>query len=142
MVEAALITLILGDADLASALGGRVQSATEPLAAGTATRLPRATYQRISTRRQQSNDGPIGLAHARLDVNVWASKPIEAATIAGRLRRLLDGFAGAVATPGGRTIDVRQVAVVDEQAGAGDAAGGSQSPTQRVRLELLVAYAE
>ena len=145
MIESALVTLIQQDADLAKRLGGRVQPATDPTPRDGAGRreLPRLTYQRVGTPRTRTNDGPAGIASARVDVKVWADTLLAAKELAGRVRVLLDGLSRPVTTMGGRRVDVRSMAVTDEhdvRGAASDDAG--EKPPQGVLMELRAQWVE
>jgi len=56
--------------------------------------LPAITYQRLSTPRVNSHDGPSGLAFPRFQINTWAETYAAAKTLADEIRAALDGTTG------------------------------------------------
>ena len=140
MVEPAIVSLLAADADLTAKLGGRIYPANDPASSGAAR--PRLTYQRISSRRTNSNDGPTRIVTARYDLQLWANEYPQAKALADKVRLLLDGRKGTVVDLGGRAHDVRSMSVTDEQDRQGDAAEGDAKPAQGVRLELRIQYRE
>lgn len=141
MIEAVIVTKAIQDTDLDALIAKRITPATDPVDKK-GTVLPRITYQRISTKRMQSNDGPTGLSSARVDLNLYAETYDQVQQLAEHVRRIFDGFAGEAITQGGRAVKVASTAVIDQDDQPGDHAPGDQKPTQRIRLELRVQWHE
>lgn len=69
-------------------VGGRVYPLILP---GPEPSLPALVYQRISTSKEHSHDGP-GLQTARFTISVWAETYSEARAVAHRVSERLDGW--------------------------------------------------
>lgn len=93
MIEKAINALLRADATVNGLVGGRISPAGAPQ--GTA--YPYLIYQRISTERVRSTEGPSQLAAARIQVTVYdgrdgAEVALSVAAIAEAVRQALDGF--------------------------------------------------
>lgn len=86
MIEKALVELAEG-----------VVARVYPVLLVQSPELPAVVYQRISTVRDHSHDGPVGLVSARFQFSCWAESYAEAKALAADLRVALDGFKGTVA---------------------------------------------
>lgn len=58
--------------------------------------LDALTYQRISGVREESQEGPSGLAHPRLQFDCWSKTYPGAKRLAEALRLTIDGFTGSM----------------------------------------------
>ena len=112
-IEQALRQFIVDDPAISALIGTRFYSMTVPQKAQT----PYGRYQRVSSPRVSSHDGPTGLAHPRFQID-WVTtseavsvdaygKVVEIAIVA---RRVLDGFRGMM-----NTVRVHLIALEDER---------------------------
>jgi hypothetical protein len=91
--ELAVYTLLKDAAGVAALVAGRVY----PLQAPQNATAPFIVYQRISSRRVRSVDGPSGLAQPRIQVDAYAATYAGAKALASAIRTALDGYRGTVA---------------------------------------------
>lgn len=129
-VEEALFARLTGTAAVAALVAARVY----PLVAPQAAARPFVTYQRISTSRVASLDGPSGLARVRYQLDVWADDDAGARALAREVRLALDGYSGDGAA-GDRVI---QSVVADDERDFFDEA----SRTFRVSADFIIWHAE
>lgn len=90
-METDLRTFLLGDATLASAVGG---TRIYPLAIPQGGTIPAIVYQRIVTDRGYAHDGQIPLAVPRVQLSVWANTPTAAWSLAELVIDRLTGYSG------------------------------------------------
>jgi len=84
-IEAALTAAVTGDATVSGLIGTRFF-----IAGGAQGKVyPYATYQRISTAGAEYLDGDANLEWPRFQIDVWASKALEALEIAEAIRAFL-----------------------------------------------------
>jgi len=100
-IESGLRDLLTGDAAVSALVGRRVFPAPAPQD----TAWPFVTWQRISGLRDQTLDGPSGMALPVFQIDIWcdsreqlqgASSYMPARAIADAVRRLLDGYTGMI----------------------------------------------
>lgn len=133
-VEAAIVTLLTGDtAGVNALIAGRIAAAAMPQGLA----RPNVVYQRIGTRRRYSNDGPTGLARARLQVSCYADTPKAAKQLAAAVREVLDGYSGTV---GGCTIQA--LFLDDERDAPQPPATGRDLGVFGVQFDALIHYDE
>ena len=92
-----------------AALKALVASRIYPEAAPAAAKKPYLVYQRITTDRDRTMDGPNGLATPRMQVTCWAATYAGAIALAGAVADAIDGHSGDL---GGQA--VQAVSVMDE----------------------------
>lgn len=85
-----LRALLLSDAGLSAACGGRVHWQTAPQGGA----LPVLVLNRVSVVPAYTFGGEDALRSTRVQIDVWARTYAEAADIAATLRGLLSGFSG------------------------------------------------
>lgn len=56
--------------------------------------FPLVLYSRVSTRRDATHSGPVGLAEPRIQLDVWAQDPDTADAVAEQVRLAFHGFRG------------------------------------------------
>ncbi len=98
MIELALAAFLRADPQVGNLTGGRV----EPFRAAQGAAFPRLTYQRVSTTRVRSNDGPCHLATARIQLDCWGEGPDgydDAKLLADKVRKARGGAAGRPVDP-------------------------------------------
>lgn len=93
MVEKGIVALLLADAAVTAMVGTRVEPA------GTAQTLarPNIVYQRVTTNRLYSQDGPAGSGDARVQLSIWADTYATVKDLADKVRTALEGYRGTVA---------------------------------------------
>lgn len=89
-LESELRTFTIADAAVAAQVGARMHSMKLPQ---TPT-LPAIVFQRIDTRREGELAGPDQLPRPRMQLRCWAASPSLAGSLAGAVRRRLDGYRG------------------------------------------------
>jgi len=117
VIDEALVQILTGDGAVAALVMDRVYPIVTPQGA----ELPAVVYQRISGPRDETMDGPSGLASPRYQFSCIGRGYGEMVAVAEAVRRALDGFRGDV---GGVHVDsilmlneFREfVAATDEQA--------------------------
>lgn len=72
--------------------------------------LPAIAFQRISTSRDRTADGPTGLVFARVQYDCWAPEFDQARAAAAAVRDALDGYAGQI-----DGVDVQLVEIDDDR---------------------------
>lgn len=108
MIEQALYAILSGHAGLSSLVDNRIY----PIVLPQGPLLPAVTYQRVSGEREETHDGPSGLARPRFQVSCWAqilpgvNAFDQARAVAEQVRLALDGYQG---TAGGVQIEVIQL---------------------------------
>lgn len=96
-VEVALVRRILDSAALTALLGAADQGCRlYPQTAPAGTERPYAVYRRISGASEQEMAAASGWAQARVQFDCYAVTHLAALEVAEALRRLFDGWAGAV----------------------------------------------
>ena len=105
-LEAAIVAKLKGDAGVKALVASRIYPNVAPKGARGGAYL---VYQRISTPRVRSMDGPSGLASPRLQLTCYGPTYAKAMALAEAVRLALDGYAGVT---GGVT--VQGVTVLDE----------------------------
>ena len=129
-LEGAIRSILLADAGVA-ALTTTVHSATDPQKSS----RPKLTYQRVTTRRDICNDGPLSLAVAVVQLDCWADTDIAAKGLAEATRKALAGYVGV-----NGEIDIKCCRITAEGDETSAPLPGAQSPVQRVRLEVTVNF--
>lgn len=108
--EQALMETVLGDTAVAAYLGDNMFNNYAP---PTVT-YPYVIYEQISGPRDQTFDGPSGLATIRVQINAFATTYLESRTVADVIRRKLDGFEGTVSLTGGGSCKILETKLIDE----------------------------
>ncbi len=98
MVEKAIVALLTEDTDVTALIGDRL----EPVLTSQTLSRPNVVYQRITTSRLRSQDGPEGTGDIRLQLSCYADTYAGAKTLADKVRLALDGYRGTAA---GITVD-------------------------------------
>lgn len=102
MIQQALFTILSAHPGLSALVGSRIY----PLILPQNPAYPALTYQRVSGPREQSHDGPSGLARPRFQVSCWHPDFDQAKAAAEQVRLALAGYRGIV---GGLEIEGIQV---------------------------------
>lgn len=128
----------LGDASVPSLVGPRIHPVGDPQPVA----RPKLTYQRIDTDRSAAsggltNDGPTGMAIARIQWNCLADTLIEAKQLATAVRRSLNGLAGTLSG-----IQVGQVRIDSEREDPTSIDPGQERAPQRISLDARVVFTE
>lgn len=112
VIEEAIKSLLVNDAGVNAIIGGRVHPQKLPQQPV----LPAISFQRITTDRVRSHDGPSGLAAPTFQFNCWASDTEsksgyqQAKDLVNALRLLIDGFRGV-----SQGVNIRAVFVEDDR---------------------------
>lgn len=85
-----LRTFLLTRPPVESAVGLRISP--EPIEQG--TRLPAISYFVIDSESGEDLQGAVGVAHTRIQIDVYAAKRIQANQIADEIRKAIQGFRG------------------------------------------------
>ena len=99
--------------------------------------LPAITYQRISSPRVRSHDGPSGLVFGRFQINAWAATWDAAAALAAEIQTALDNGIGTW-----DTTDVQMCDLDDEGDLEPVALEGASSFRHGIRQDYAIHYAE
>lgn len=92
-IEPAFVSYLTAYPGMTALIGDRMYPTNIPEGAT----LPLVTYQRISTPRLRSHNGPSGLAHPRFQFNCWGRSYDEASRVAQQLVFGIEGFRGLMA---------------------------------------------
>lgn len=92
MIETDLRAYLMAHPEVGPLVGNRIY----PLALPQSPALPAVTYQRISTTRTRTKDGPTGAAEVRVQMSCWSMSYIEAKRVADAIRHALDGYRGSM----------------------------------------------
>lgn len=112
-VEAALYTVLSGDATLVALVGGSASPRIYPLGIPAGKSVPAVVYQQISGQRPTSCDGTVGICAALFQITCWAEGPsiLPARALADAVRNALDDYSG---TPSGSGTEIKQARIADE----------------------------
>jgi len=83
---------LLADGDIGTAVGIRVH----PISLPQNSPLPALTFQRTSTMREATHQGPERIAIVSLQVSCWAATLITARDLADKVRLRVNGFTGTM----------------------------------------------
>lgn len=133
MIEAAIVTYLLADAQIAALAGERVDHDATPQ--GEAD--PRITVMRVDTQRSDVLEGPTGLAHARVQIDCWAGTKVAAKQLADRVRIRLNGFAGNMAG-----VTVRGCTLENERDSYEKPATAREMPEFGIAMDFMVSHLE
>lgn len=111
--ELALMQTMYADSTIAYHLGSSSSGIYNSYAPSTRDK-PFVIYSQISGPRDQTFDGPSGLATIHIQLNSFAATYLEARTIADVIRRKLDGFEGTVSLTGGGSCKILETKLIDE----------------------------
>lgn len=92
MIEVGIVQHLLADPDVASLCGTRIY----PLLLPETVSFPAATYQTISTVSDYTFDGASGFTQARIQIDVWATRYLDAKSLSEAIRSVLDAFDGTL----------------------------------------------
>lgn len=126
----------LRNAELTAAAGNRIY----PLLAPDHARLPYITYQRIESVHERAMGGPIGLAHARIQVDCWAATYAGVKQLANGVRRTLDGLDADIGPVASRTRV--NAAFIESQSDDVEPATGGQRRVYHVSMDFTVWHRE
>lgn len=137
-LEGAIASLLLADPTVSSIVGTRVQPMSDPQSVP----RPKLTYTRWGTDRSSdvggfTNDGPTGLADAKLFIDAWSDDMLTAKQLATAVRHCLNGYTGVV---GGITIHC--IYIQDERETPAGLVPGTEKPVQRQTIDLRVSYSD
>jgi len=104
-LETGLYAFLAAEAGVKALVAARIYPDAAPAGAA----KPYIVYQRITTERDRTMDGPNGLAMPRMQVTCWAATYIGAKVLADAVADAIDGFSGDM---GGEAVQV--VSVLDE----------------------------
>lgn len=93
-IEAGIYSYLTTDATTAALIGTRLYPVLAPAGAGDAGDY--AVFQRISTTRVASTDGPTGVTSSTWQIVCWSSTQAGAIALADAVRQALDGYKGAM----------------------------------------------
>lgn len=94
MILQAVYQILIGNPGLAALVGDRVY----PVVIPEDVPSPVITFQRVTTDREYTKDGPSGVATVMLQVNVWEPDPLKAAQVGAQVVKALHAaWNGAVA---------------------------------------------
>ena len=127
-VEAAIYSILTGDATVSSLVGTRIYPVMAPQDAV----LPGIVYKRISTDRLSALSADIGVAEARFQFDCYAATFDQAKIVSEAVRGALQRYKG---TAGGTTI--RDTVMEDEDDDFIDS-----TDEHRSRLDITIVYEE
>jgi hypothetical protein len=133
VIEAAIVEILNDTSEITDIVGNRIHPASDPQA----TPRPKITFQRISTARPHTNDGPMGFPSANIQLDCWADSYKVARQLADIVRRTLDGTNGTI---DGTVIHLCLVTGEQDLPQAPEA--GQQKGIQRVSLEIQIRWSE
>lgn len=132
--EAAIRSVLLADADVASLLGTRVYPVIAPATAG----IPFATYRRSAVQREQSLSGPTWVTTVILTLDLYAETYEAVRDLADKCRLALDGYGGI--SP--ESVVVENVSLDNEADGFAQLAGGEAPPLYSVSQNYSILWQE
>ena len=128
MIEAAIVSLLEGDAAVAAMVGTRIYPAAIPQGEP----APSIAYWRVSTGRRLRYDAPDGTSSARYQLDMQASDYTAARALAAAVRHALNGYRGSVAGEQIHHISLpNEQDIFDRDVGA-----------HRVALDVIIAHEE
>ncbi|HEV7299255.1 MAG TPA: DUF3168 domain-containing protein [Tepidisphaeraceae bacterium] len=131
-VETAIVAHLRAVPLIESLSGGRV------VPAGSSSVLrPNIVYQRLTTKREYSNDGPTHAPWATVQIGCWADTLSVARQLSDAVIAALDGFTGEV---NGFQIDA--VFITDENSAPESAAPGKEEGIKGILVDCVVHYQE
>lgn len=133
MVEKGIVALLLADSNVAALVGTRVY----PAITRQTQERPNVVYQRLTTNRISTQDGPTGSADCLLQLSCWADTYKAARTLAEKVRLALDGYAGTSAS-----VVIDGIFVQDEQDMPTPPDSGDEVGVYGVRLDFRVHFQE
>ena len=127
-IESGLYDHLRRNGAIADLVGSRIY----PQQAERDASLPLIVYQRISTQRGRYNlRTTSGLAGPRIQLDCYGS------TYAEAVLDLIDGYKGLL---GASTFTAQGIFVEDERDSQESAGGGSESPTHRIGIDVVIWY--
>lgn len=93
MIREAIRTILLGDAGVSAAVGGK---RIYPLQMAQGVREPSLVYQRVGGVSDTLLEGPQGLRETRLQLDAWALDPDAAARLITLAETRLNGYSGVI----------------------------------------------
>ena len=128
-LEAAIVAKLRTDVP---SVGGRIA----PVGIPDAIPRPNIIYQRIDTGREHSNDGPVGIADALLQLSCYADQYDQAKALAAAVRSF-DGFTGTVGE-----VFIHSMFLEDESDAPAPPPEGQTRGIAGIQLTFRVAYSE
>jgi hypothetical protein len=137
-IEGAIVALLTADAGTTALVADRIY----PFAAPQQVAFPRLTYQRVGTDRSSevgafTNDGPTGLAIARLQFDAFADSLLTAKQVIAAVRRALNGYAGTNAG-----VRIACMYIEDERELPAVLYAGQNKPLQRYMAMIRVSFTD
>jgi len=130
-LESDLSTLLQTNTALTALVGTRFQYASDPQDLA----LPKVTIAKIQSTDFYSNDGPIGMVNALLQIDCVSLQLNQAKAVAAQVKGTLRGFSG---TTGATTIGM--ISMSDERDIPEPLDAGREKPWQKVVLAFLVSF--
>ena len=131
-MEAALHTLLCGDAGVAALAGDRIS----PIERYQSDGQPALTYMTISSQPDYAHSGPTGLAQSRVQLDAYAPLYADAKALIDAAKALLSGYSGTVGS-----VKFDGIFVEDERDFRADGAGGVERP-RRIQLDVMIWHKE
>lgn len=138
MIEEALRYHVINDAAVSEDIGEDFYFVEAP--EGTA--YPYIVAHRIDTPRDRHLRGVSGLARPRFQLNIFSRNYDEARTIAANLRLTLDARRQFAMGADGSTVDVRSIALDDEEHTTLPPIDGSGKGVRQIRQDYLIWHTE
>ncbi|OGG44112.1 MAG: hypothetical protein A3F84_27770 [Candidatus Handelsmanbacteria bacterium RIFCSPLOWO2_12_FULL_64_10] len=133
-IESGLYDHLRRNGAIADLVGSRIY----PQQAERDASLPLIVYQRISTQRGRYNlRTTSGLAGPRIQLDCYGSTYAETKDVADAVLDLIDGYKGLL---GASTFTAQGIFVEDERDSQESAGGGSESPTHRIGIDVVIWY--
>jgi hypothetical protein len=131
-IDESLVSILAVSTAVTAICGQRIY----PLYARQTAPKPLVIYQRISSVREHSHDGPSGLARPRFQFRCVANSFSEARGLADAVRGALDGYQGTV---GGVRIDA---ILFENELDADDVALDAEATAYSVLMDFFVWHGE
>lgn len=131
-IDESLVSILQASSAVTAICGQRIY----PLYARQTAAKPLVIYQRISSVREHSHDGPSGLARPRFQFRCVANSFSEARGLADAVRGALDGYQGTV---GGVRIDA---ILFENELDADDVALDAEATAYSVLMDFFVWHGE
>lgn len=131
--EAGLYSLLASNAAVAALAGARIYAGYAPQHAD----YPRITYRIISSLRYVDMLGPRGLAHPRVQLDMWSYSKPNSRDLARAVRETLDGYRGDLADEVAQLIQL-----IDEFESEEPPSDATEKAIYRVRHDYMLAIEE
>jgi hypothetical protein len=134
-IESAIFSYLTSKVEITTLVSTRVYATVPP----SAPTYPFITFTKITDQPNRDQDGSIGLAEVRLQLDAWAFIVQEQQNISEALRNVLDGFRGLMGT---ELLDVRRCYLETRNTFQEPDKQGKNLPVHRASLDFIIWHVE